>query len=155
MLASYGSEPHILPRSGEPHATRSTNSFRNPAPLARVSAPARSSSDLPHAGGVCARPGRLSSGRKIQPLPVAGPSASPIADARRPAAPPRTEGLLFSTTAPRVGAAAPVPESLAELLLDFPWAKNITRSLKCHYIIQLSIRRYLEIEMNAQHAGSL
>jgi hypothetical protein len=119
-LGSYGSGPHIPPRSGELHATPSTNWFRNPELPARVSAPARSSSDLPHSGGACVRRVLLSSDRRVPPFPVAAPSGSPTADVRRPAAPPRTDGLPFSTAAPPASAAAPVLESLAELLPGFP-----------------------------------
>src|ERR1700693_2512438 len=126
--ARHGSELHIPPRSGTPPATRSTNRFRTPELPARASARARSSAGLGHAAAVCVRRAPLSANRESRRPPVAGPSGPPTADGLRLAAPPRTDGLPSSATAPPASAAAPVPESLAALPLDFPCADNTIRS---------------------------
>src|ERR1039458_3973136 len=126
--ARHGSEPHIPPQSGAPPAMRSTNRFRTPEPPLRASARARSSSNLPHAAEVYVRPVLLSANRGSRQPPVAAPTGSPTADELRLAGPPRTDGLPSSATAPPASAAAPVPENLAALPLDFPCADNTLRS---------------------------
>jgi hypothetical protein len=89
--ARYGSGPRIPPRSSAPPATPSTVRSRSPMLPAYASARAGSSSSPLRSGGACVRRARLSSDRAILPLPVVAPTDSPIAGARRPAAPPRTD----------------------------------------------------------------
>jgi hypothetical protein len=89
--ARYGSGPRIPPRSSAPPATPSTVRSHSPMLPAHASARTLSSSSPVRSGGACVRRARLSSDRAIPPLPVAAPTDSPIAGARRPAAPPRTD----------------------------------------------------------------
>src|SRR5438309_1608099 len=137
--ARHGSEPHIPLRSGAPPATPSTNRFRTPELPAHASARARSSAGLRHAAEVYVRLAPLSASRVSRRPPVAGPSGSPTADGLRLAAPLPTDGLPSSATAPPASAAAPVPENLVALPLDFPCAHPTTGIRECHYIMQYSI----------------
>src|SRR5207253_3630416 len=137
--ARHGSGPRIPPRSSAPPATPSTARSHSPELPAHASARAQSSSVPLGSVGVCVRRARLSSSPTAHRLPVVGPSDSPIAGARPPAAPPRTDGLPWPATAPPASAAAPVPENLVAPPPDFPWADDSIAIQKCHYIIQYSI----------------
>jgi len=122
--ARHDSELRIPPRSGAPPARRSTNRFRTPELPVHASARSRSCAGLPHSDEVCARRARPSANQITRQFPVAEPSDSPIVGGLPPAVPLRTDGLPSLAIAPLASAAAPMPESLAVLLLDFPCAEQ-------------------------------
>jgi hypothetical protein len=126
--ARYGIGPRIPPRSSAPPATPSTVRSHSPMLPAHASARTRSTSSPLRSGGACVRRARLSSDRASPPLPVVAPTDSPIAGARRPAAPPRTDEFPWPATSPPATAGAPVPESLAVPPPDLPWADDCIAS---------------------------
>lgn len=140
--------PFQLPQNAKParHGSRSIrcatrHAVHNPVSYPRPSGPCFSPRSIFCRSSALSRglrPAPLSASRGPRRPPVAAPSGSPTADGLRLAAPPRTDGLPSSATAPPASAAAPVPENLAALPLDFRCTDNITRSREGHYIMQHS-----------------
>ena len=111
---------HIRARSAAPHATTSTGWFHIRVLVGLASNRARFAAGLRNVGAACARLVLPSSAPAVRLAGVVEPTDLPIADAPLRAEPPRTGYIPSPAAVPLPSAAAPVPQNLCELPLDFP-----------------------------------
>ena len=108
----------------------STGWFHNPVSVAHASNSARFAANLQDEGAACALLVRLASAPAVHLAGVVEPTDLPIADVPQAAGRPRTGYIPSPAAAPLPSAAAPVPQNLSELPLDFPCGHTTTKHQK-------------------------
>ena len=117
----------IHARSVGPHATTSTGWFHIRALVGHASNCARFAVGLRGVGAACAPLVPPSSAPSVHLAGAVEPTDLPIADVPSRAERPRTGYIPSPAAAPLPSAAAPVPQNLCELPLDFPCGHTITK----------------------------